>query len=46
MVSHLLHRLAAEDLIVQREGRWRVAPVGYPAVRKAPAHQGFRVDAI
>ncbi len=45
-VTHVLHRLTAEHLLLIRDGRWRVSPVAYPAVRDALAHAGFPIDPL
>lgn len=44
--SHIVHRLAAEQLVLERRGKWRVAPAGYPAVRDALSHAGFPIDQL
>lgn len=42
--SHVVHRLAADRLLLERNGKWRVAPEAYPAVRDALSHAGYPLD--
>ncbi len=44
--SQVVHRLAAERLLRERHGRWRVAPTAYPAVRAALDHAGYPIDRL
>jgi hypothetical protein len=45
-VGRSLARLQAVGLVAQDAGLWRVTPLGYPAVRRLLASEGFLVDAL
>lgn len=45
-ITHRLRRLEGEGLLTVADDRWRVTPLGYPAVRQALLHEGYPVDVL
>jgi hypothetical protein len=46
-VVRVLDQLANAGLLENiEEKKWRIAPLGYPAVREALEHEGFLIDAL
>lgn len=45
-VFEVLRRLEAARLVASIDGRWRVTALGYPAVRRCLASEGYLVDSL
>jgi hypothetical protein len=45
-IMETLHLLKAAGLLTEEQGFWRVAPLGYPAVRQYVKKEGYLIDAI
>lgn len=43
-IAGSLHRLHAAELVERKNGRWRVAAIGYPAARKLLLGEGYLTD--
>jgi hypothetical protein len=43
-IAGSLHRLRVAELVERKNGRWRVAAIGYPAVRKLLRGEGYLTD--